>query len=122
MGTPTMGGTVILIGISSRTSRRGSCSRASRRRASCCWRAAFGLGLIGFVDDYIKVRQRRSLGLSKVGKTIGQALVAAAFGILAVHYRARPPRTCRSCARRAPRPRIFFYVWVFVMLSAASTA
>ena len=35
------------------------------------------------IDDYLKVRRRRSLGLSKRGKLIGQAVVAVVFVLLA---------------------------------------
>ncbi|GAA1692205.1 phospho-N-acetylmuramoyl-pentapeptide-transferase [Fodinicola feengrottensis] len=43
-----------------------------------------GMGLVGFADDYIKVRKRRSLGLNKRGKIVGQLLVGVIFGALAV--------------------------------------
>jgi phospho-N-acetylmuramoyl-pentapeptide-transferase len=42
------------------------------------------MGLVGFLDDFIKFRKRRSLGLNKRGKLIGQILVGVVFGILAV--------------------------------------
>jgi phospho-N-acetylmuramoyl-pentapeptide-transferase len=43
-----------------------------------------GMGLVGFLDDYIKIRKRRSLGLNKRGKLIGQIVVGLIFGVLAV--------------------------------------
>jgi phospho-N-acetylmuramoyl-pentapeptide-transferase len=43
-----------------------------------------GMGLVGFLDDFIKFRKRRSLGLNKRGKLIGQVLVGVVFGVLAV--------------------------------------
>jgi phospho-N-acetylmuramoyl-pentapeptide-transferase len=45
-----------------------------------------GMGLVGFLDDYIKVRKRRSLGLNKRGKLIGQVLVGIVFGVVAVEF------------------------------------
>jgi phospho-N-acetylmuramoyl-pentapeptide-transferase len=42
------------------------------------------MGVLGFLDDYIKVRRRRSLGLSKTAKIVGQAVVALLFGMVAV--------------------------------------
>ncbi|SHN47649.1 phospho-N-acetylmuramoyl-pentapeptide-transferase [Cryptosporangium aurantiacum] len=44
-----------------------------------------GMGLVGFVDDFIKIRRKRSLGLNKRGKLIGQAVVAAGFAFLALN-------------------------------------
>jgi phospho-N-acetylmuramoyl-pentapeptide-transferase len=42
------------------------------------------LGVVGFLDDYIKLRRARNLGLNKTGKLIGQVLVATIFAIIAV--------------------------------------
>lgn len=41
--------------------------------------AMLGMALVGFADDYIAVRYRRSLGLSKRIKYLGQLLVAILF-------------------------------------------
>src|SRR6516164_2967932 len=38
-----------------------------------------GLGLVGFVDDYIKLFMRRSLGLRSGAKLAGQAVVGGVF-------------------------------------------
>ena len=43
-----------------------------------------GLGLVGFIDDFIKLFMRRSLGLRSGAKLVGQAVVGAVFAILAV--------------------------------------
>ena len=75
MGTPTMGGTVIIAGIVAATSRPASCSRPSPPPGSRLL-ATVLLGLLGFMDDFIKVRRRRSLGLSKTAKIAGQAVIA----------------------------------------------
>ena len=45
-----------------------------------------GLGLVGFIDDYIKLFMRRSLGLRSGAKLLGQAAVGAIFAILAVRF------------------------------------
>jgi phospho-N-acetylmuramoyl-pentapeptide-transferase len=42
------------------------------------------LGLVGFLDDFLKVRKRNSLGLSKRKKLFGQMLVGVIFGVLAL--------------------------------------
>ncbi|MGC8465732.1 MAG: phospho-N-acetylmuramoyl-pentapeptide-transferase [Acidimicrobiales bacterium] len=49
-------------------------------------------GVIGFADDILKIRNRRSLGLSKVGKFTCQVAVGLAFAVLA-HYWIKLPTT-----------------------------
>ena len=43
-------------------------------------------GLVGFIDDFLKVRKRNSLGLNERGKLIGQSLVGLVFGVIAVGF------------------------------------
>ena len=45
-----------------------------------------GLGLVGFIDDFIKLFMRRSLGLRSGAKLAGQAVVGGIFAILALHF------------------------------------
>ncbi len=42
--------------------------------------------MVGFVDDWIKVRHRRSLGLNKRAKLAAQIVVALGFALLAEHW------------------------------------
>lgn len=45
-----------------------------------------GFGIIGFLDDYIKVVLKRSLGLKAWQKLVGQILVTAIFGFYLLNY------------------------------------
>ncbi|NUS73832.1 MAG: phospho-N-acetylmuramoyl-pentapeptide-transferase [Corynebacteriales bacterium] len=45
-----------------------------------------GMGLVGFLDDYIKVRKRRSLGLNGRSKLVGQAIVAGGAAFAAMNF------------------------------------
>jgi phospho-N-acetylmuramoyl-pentapeptide-transferase len=45
-----------------------------------------GLGTVGFVDDFIKIRRQRSLGLRARAKFLGQLVVAVTFGVLAMNF------------------------------------
>jgi phospho-N-acetylmuramoyl-pentapeptide-transferase len=45
-----------------------------------------GMGLVGFLDDFIKIRNQRSLGLRTGEKLAGQTLVAVIFAILALQF------------------------------------
>jgi phospho-N-acetylmuramoyl-pentapeptide-transferase len=51
-----------------------------------------GLGLVGFIDDYLKVRHRNSLGMRKRNKLYGQMVAGAVFGILALYLPSRGVR------------------------------
>jgi phospho-N-acetylmuramoyl-pentapeptide-transferase len=46
-----------------------------------------GLGFVGFLDDYIKLRNQRNLGLRARAKFLGQLIVAVVFGILAMCFK-----------------------------------
>jgi phospho-N-acetylmuramoyl-pentapeptide-transferase len=43
-------------------------------------------GFLGFLDDYISIRNERNLGLNKRGKFAGQLVIAAVFAVLAVDW------------------------------------
>jgi phospho-N-acetylmuramoyl-pentapeptide-transferase len=45
--------------------------------------ATLGFGLIGFVDDFIKVRKKRSLGLTPMQKIVPQVMLSIAFSVWA---------------------------------------
>jgi phospho-N-acetylmuramoyl-pentapeptide-transferase len=45
-----------------------------------------GLGLVGFLDDYLKVTKRNSSGLNKRMKLLGQLVVGAVFGWVALWF------------------------------------
>lgn len=45
-----------------------------------------GLGIVGFIDDFLKTRNQRSLGLGGWAKVGGQVVVATIFAILAVNF------------------------------------
>jgi len=44
-----------------------------------------GLALVGFIDDYMKVRKQQSLGLTGWWKVLGQVLVATAFTLIGIN-------------------------------------
>jgi phospho-N-acetylmuramoyl-pentapeptide-transferase len=50
-----------------------------------------GLGLVGFVDDFLKVRKKNSLGLNKRKKLIGQMIVGVLCGVAALWFPSAPP-------------------------------
>jgi phospho-N-acetylmuramoyl-pentapeptide-transferase len=84
-GTPTMGGVVIvlaaLIGYFAAKLITLDLPSASALLLIFLF---LGCGLVGFLDDFIKVARRRSLGLRSKAKMIGLTVVAITFGILAL--------------------------------------
>jgi phospho-N-acetylmuramoyl-pentapeptide-transferase len=46
----------------------------------------FGLGLLGLLDDWLKISKQRSLGLTAKQKLLGQVVIAAAFGVAGLHF------------------------------------
>ena len=44
------------------------------------------LGLVGFLDDFIKIRKQRNLGLNKTAKLVGQFIATIVFAILAIQF------------------------------------
>ncbi|MBW1600459.1 MULTISPECIES: phospho-N-acetylmuramoyl-pentapeptide-transferase [unclassified Streptomyces] len=45
-----------------------------------------GMGLVGFLDDYIKIVKQRSLGLRAKAKMLGQLIVGITFAVLALNF------------------------------------
>jgi phospho-N-acetylmuramoyl-pentapeptide-transferase len=121
MGTPTMGGTVMLLGIVAGYVVTRLAFSTVTAAGLAVLLATTLLGLLGFVDDYIKVRRRRSLGLSKTAKVAGQALAAVAFGAVAVEA-ANVPTELSFVRSTGLDLGVFFFVWVFVILAASSNA
>jgi len=89
-GTPTMGGVVIVfavvIGYVSAHLRVWEWGQGLNFRAIgfagqglLALMAFVGMGLIGFLDDFVKYARKQNMGLSKRWKFLGQLVVAIAF-------------------------------------------
>jgi phospho-N-acetylmuramoyl-pentapeptide-transferase len=88
-----------------------------------------GLGVVGFLDDFIKIRKQRSLGLRARAKFGGQLFVAVVFAILAISFRNKlgltPASTHLSYVRDlAPVAlgSVGFVIVAYVIISATSNA
>ena len=84
-GTPTMGGAAIvvsvLIGYAFASLLSGD---APTRSALLVLFLLVGMAGVGFLDDFIKVRKQRSLGLRSKAKLLGQTAISLTFGVLAL--------------------------------------
>jgi phospho-N-acetylmuramoyl-pentapeptide-transferase len=128
-GTPTMGGTVIII--ASLVGYFAGHLFTSAPVSASGLLVLFlmtGLGLVGFVDDFIKLYMQRSLGLRSGAKFGGQALVGALFAIMALHFPDGYDLTPASLHLSflydfgiAVGP-VFFVVWVIIMVGGTSNA
>jgi len=121
MGTPTMGGTVIIAGIVSGYVATRIVFTTVTAAGISVLLATVLLGMLGFMDDFIKVRRRRSLGLSKTAKIAGQAVIALIFGMVAVRA-AGVPTELTLIRATGVELGLLFYLWVFVILAASSNA
>jgi len=123
-GTPTLGGTVIIVGA---VAGYLLVHLLSRGRVPFTPAGALVvvtmvlLGIIGFVDDYLKIRNQRSLGLTPQAKFAGQALAAVVLGLGAWYW----ADAFRGISFIRPLGGtelhlILFLIWVFLLVSATS--
>lgn len=82
MGTPTMGGLIIIVSV---VITSVLFIRENRQIIPVLF-VTLGFGLIGFLDDYIKIVMKRSLGLNPVQKLGLQIIVTAIFAYYIVNY------------------------------------
>ncbi|NLT57063.1 MAG: phospho-N-acetylmuramoyl-pentapeptide-transferase [Actinomycetales bacterium] len=133
-GTPTMGGAVI---IGSAVAAYAAAHLVTMSPPTVSGLLVLflmsGLGLVGFLDDYIKISRQRSLGLRAGAKFAGQALVSVAFAVLALQFENEafltPASTRISFIRDTPIDLAFagaavglvlFVLWAFFMIAAES--
>ena len=118
-GTPTMGGSVIIAGTVAGYLLGHVAGGSFSARGMLVILVMVGLGIVGFIDDFLKVRHQRNLGLNKTAKIIGQVSVAVLLGYLAVHWAGMGTQV--SFVRQTGLTLGWlFYFWVVFMVSAAS--
>lgn len=79
-GTPTMGGIIIMLALALAVLRFGE----KNMETVILLLASLGYGFVGFLDDYIKILFKRSLGLTAKQKLFGQLLISAVVCYLLV--------------------------------------
>jgi phospho-N-acetylmuramoyl-pentapeptide-transferase len=88
-GTPTMGGTVMVFAtvggyLVAHLFLVNQPGRGVTSTGLLLLFLLIGLGTVGFLDDYLKIRYRRSLGLNKTSKLVGQLVIGVTFAALAL--------------------------------------
>lgn len=85
-----------------------------------------GMGLVGFLDDYIKIVKRRSLGLRAKAKMAGQLIGGIAFAVLALQFPDNRGNTPASTKLSFVQDfgwsigPVLFVVWALFMILAMS--
>jgi phospho-N-acetylmuramoyl-pentapeptide-transferase len=118
-GTPTMGGAVIIVAMSVAYFATHLLDRDLGWKGSLVLLAIGGMGLVGFVDDFTKIRHQRSLGLNKTAKFVGQAVVAVVFALLFTE-RLGGQTTLAFIRETSLDLGPLFILWVFVMMAATT--
>jgi phospho-N-acetylmuramoyl-pentapeptide-transferase len=127
VGTPTMGG-IVMVGalvvayVATRFTVAAGFTFSPAGLALIL--ATVGFAVVGFVDDFLKIRRQRSLGLSKMQKFLGTAVVSVLFAVIVDAFSAD---TGTSTSLSFVRPTalelgIFFFLWCFVVLTSSSNA
>jgi phospho-N-acetylmuramoyl-pentapeptide-transferase len=86
-GTPTMGGVIIIAATLLGWAGAGFATKnVPSASAVLVLFLMTGLGVVGFLDDLIKISRQRSLGLSARWKVVGQGIVGLTFAVLALQF------------------------------------
>ena len=127
-GTPTMGGLVIIAAVL--LAYFGSHLITLTPPSASALLILFlftGLGVVGFLDDFIKISKQRSLGLRSKAKVAGQSLVAVLFALGSLQFPdergVTPASRFISFLRDLPWPElpvVLVVVWVILLIAAAS--
>ena len=135
-GTPTMGGVMIIVGtLLGYFVANLATGRSPNASGLLLLYLTVGLGFIGFLDDFAKIRKKQSLGLTPWAKIIGQAFVGISFAVMALRFRNsenRTPATLRISILRDTNIDlaflgvgvgiVFFVVWANFLITAWSNA
>ncbi|CAM2059389.1 phospho-N-acetylmuramoyl-pentapeptide-transferase [Desulfovibrionales bacterium] len=81
-GTPTMGGLIILVGVSSAVLLWAD---LKNQYVWLTMLVFLGFGFIGFLDDFLKIKHMRNQGLSIRAKLLGQVAIAIVAMIILIH-------------------------------------
>lgn len=138
-GTPTMGGFVIIGGAlfayiiahfrplpcfralgEARPATIEDCVADFTSSGLLAMAAIVAMAALGFIDDYLKIRKRRSLGLNKFSKIVGQLAIAVGFAYLAGSLETQAQAEVSFVRPLGLDLGVLFFAWVFLIISAAS--
>lgn len=121
-GTPTMGGVMIILAIAAATLLWAD---LSNRYVWVVLFVTLGFGLVGGLDDYIKLKKRRNLGLTAKQKYLGLSLI----GFAAAFYLFFSAQTSTETTLFLPflknahwQMGLLFIPWVYLVIVGSSNA
>lgn len=117
-GTPTMGGLMILAGITLGT----IAGTGTNPAALLALFVVLGHGAIGFLDDYIKVVKKRNLGLRAREKLAGQLIMAAAVTFIGNRWMGISTELWLPFTTAMVDLGVFYYILVFFVLVGTTNA
>ena len=128
-GTPTMGGSVIVIAALCGYFAADLVTKEPMEASGLLVLFLMaGLGLVGFIDDFIKIYRQTSLGLRSGAKLAGQSVVGAIFAIEVLKHPdsvgLTPADPQLSFVRDfGPALGVLpFVIWIVIMIGATSNA
>jgi phospho-N-acetylmuramoyl-pentapeptide-transferase len=128
-GTPTMGGTVIVVATLIGYVVGHELTKDPMSTSGVLVLGLMtGLGVVGFVDDFMKIYKNRSLGLRSGAKLAGQAVVGAVFAVEVLRHPDGfdfTPADAHISFLRDVGPAIGvlpFVLWVVLMIAGWSNA
>ena len=126
-GTPIMGGIVIIIAsLTGYTLGHLLTGDPMTASGMLVLSLMTGLGFVGFLDDFLKLFMRRSLGLRSGAKLLGQVIVGVIFAVLAIHFPDSYDLTPASehlsfiADFGVSLGAVLFVIWVLIMVTATS--
>lgn len=87
-GTPTMGGIAIVVAVSVALLLSTFLFKADSSAVLCLLSGSILFGVIGYIDDYIKVVKKRNLGLTSKQKFLAQLAVSVLVAVFAIYSKA----------------------------------
>ncbi|HEU4866883.1 MAG TPA: phospho-N-acetylmuramoyl-pentapeptide-transferase [Actinomycetota bacterium] len=120
-GTPTMGGIVIIAGSLAAYAVSHFVGRPTDFTPSglLAMGTLVAMGILGFIDDYLKINRRRSLGLNKTAKLLGQAAVAVGF-VFAARFTQAIEEVSFVRPLGFALVGVLFALWVFLIIAATT--
>lgn len=85
-GTPTMGGVIFLIGLLAGILVMGLRYHVTTPDTYMLLFVTFGFGLVGLLDDFIKISMKRNMGLTSKQKMAAQIIISLIFWFIITRY------------------------------------
>ncbi len=122
-GTPTMGGTVIVAAaVVAWLAAHGLPDTRFTPIGLLVVAVFLGMAVLGFVDDYVKLRSRHSGGISATTKFVGQGVIALAVAVVGPTFAGIEREVSVTGSWSVDIGVVVFVVWMFVLLSGVSNA